>query len=230
MKEYRTSKNRDEIIRQVQKKFLAKEVVTVWQRDMLTGERNFKCQVKFYSVDIENGTFIVQFASDDVVAFKPNLETYFLLQDLDFAFKTKLGIDQPKDYSLINFRIPADVKLQELRLHPRLYIPLSEKRFARAKFKARKKNGQHVLVTCPILNISKGGVCLIVSKSTLNSIDMQAEVWLEGVSFYEPLERVNRIRAIARNLRIYTKEELGHDETFAIGLEFLDKIPPPKIK
>jgi hypothetical protein len=60
MNEYRISKNREEIVKLFQKKFENENMLTMWQKDLLTGERIFKCEVKFYSFDKYEGTFSIE--------------------------------------------------------------------------------------------------------------------------------------------------------------------------
>nr|BDT29643.1 hypothetical protein BHI3_31090 [Bacteriovorax sp. HI3] len=218
MEDYRISKNREEIIKLVQKKFESETSMTIWQKDPASGERTFKCEVKFASLDSYNGTFTVAIAEEQKVTFNPKLETYFLLQVQDFVFKTKASVSVSSKKGSLAFQIPHDVRLKELRIHPRFYIPQEEKRFVSAKFESRDNNIPTVDVACPIYNISKTGICIIVSKETLSNIKLTETIELEGLSFFDSL--TNEAKAIVRNARIYTKKGYLNDDYYALGLEF----------
>ena len=218
MQEYRISKSREEIIKLVQKKFEAETFMTVWQKDPTTGLRTFKCNVKFSSLDPYEGIFSVAIDEEQRANFNSSLETYFLLHVQDFVFKTKVSIIQPNKKNSMNFQIPHDVRLKELRIHPRVYLNSSEKRFVAAKFGSKDDRQITVDVACPIYNISKSGVCIIVSKETLSNIKLNEAIFLEGLSFFESLS--NEMKAVVKNARVYSKRGHSTDELYALGLEF----------
>lgn len=218
MDDYRISKNRDEIVKLVQKKFESETLMTIWQKADKSETRSFKCDVKFYALDQHEGTFSIAIDEKLRHTFNPKLETYFLLKVQDFVFKTKVSIVQPADKNFINFQIPHDVRLKELRIHPRIYIQSEDKRFVSARFES--KNGESITidVACPIFNISKTGICIIVSKETLSSIKLNESIKLEGLSFFDSM--ANEVKAIVRNARVHSKKGFGTDEYYALGLEF----------
>lgn len=223
MQEYRISKSRDEIIKLVQKKFEAETLMTIWQKDPESGNRVFKCDVKFSSLNPFEGIFTIAIDESLKVNFNPKLETYFLLQVQDFVFKTRTSINQPSQVNSLCFQIPHDVRLKELRIHPRVYIDQGERRFVSAKFESKHEEDTTVDVACPIFNISKGGICIIVSKETLSEIKLDQAISLEGLSFFENLS--NDMKAIVRNARVYAKKGLENDELYALGLEFQSAKP-----
>lgn len=218
MNGFRISKSREEIIKVLQKKFEAENLMTIWQKDLNNDERMFKCDVKFSSIDPYNGTFSV--AVDDINRknFNSTLETYFLLKVQDFVFKTKVAMSQSSDKQIINFQIPHDVRLKELRMHPRVYINGEEKRFVSVTFENKDGEKKPVGVACPIFNISKSGICIIVSKETLSAIKLNESIDVEGLSFFDSL--ANKMKAVVRNARVYGKKGIISDEYYALGLEF----------
>ena len=216
--EYRISKSREEIVKLVQKKFEAETSMTIWQKDPATQERTFKCDVKFSSIDIFEGVFSIAINDIDKAHFNTHLETYFLLQIQDFVFKTRTSIVHAGKNGSLTFQIPHDVRLKELRLHPRVYIDQDKKRFVAAKFNSKDSDEAHVSVACPVYNISKTGICIIVSKETLSSVKLNEAIALEGLSFYESLG--NEMKAVIKNARVHTKRGYGKDEYYALGLEF----------
>lgn len=218
MEIYRISKSRDEIVTLIQKKFEAENVMTIWQKDPVSGNRIFKCEGKFSSLDVYEGIYSITIDEEQKKLFNYSMETYFLLKVQDFVFKTKASITQPKNSTVINFKIPHDVRLKELRLHPRFYINLVEKRFISAKFESKKTDAPKVEVACPIFNISQTGICIIVSKETLSEVKLNDSISIEGLSFFNSL--ANEMKAIVRNARVYSKKGVRTDELYALGLEF----------
>lgn len=218
MEEYRVSKNREEIIKLVQKKFQSESAMTIWQKNPETGERLFKCEAKFYSLYPYEGTFTVLIDEEMQKALNPKFDVYFLLKVQDFAFKTKLALNQPIDKSVISFQVPYDVRLKELRQHPRFYISNEDKRFVAATFISKNEKLASLDVACPIYNISKSGICIIVSKETLGSVKLNEVIELEGLSFFESMS--NEAKAVVRNARVYSKKGITTDEYYALGLEF----------
>jgi hypothetical protein len=216
--EYRISKSREEIVKLVQKKFEAETTMTIWQKDPKTQERTFKCEVKFSSLDVFEGVFSIAISDIDKAHFNSHFETYFLLQVQDFVFKTRTSIVHAGKNGSLTFQIPHDVRLKELRLHPRVYIDQGEKRFVAAKFNSKDQDETHVSVACPIYNISKTGICIIVSKETLSSVKLNEAIALEGLSFFESLG--NEMKAVIKNARVHSKRGFGKDEYYALGLEF----------
>lgn len=218
MQEYRISKNREEIIKIVQKKFESECSLSVWQKNPETGERSFKCTAKFSSLDAIEGIFSVSIDDSHRVHFNPALETYFLLAVQDFAFKTKTSINFKNTDKVLTFQIPHDVRLKELRTHPRHYIAPEEKRNVMVKFESKDEDDLSLDVSCPVYNISEGGICIIVSKETLSNVKLGSAIELEGLAFYEKLS--NKTKAVVRNARAYAKKGLRSDDYYALGLEF----------
>lgn len=224
--EYRISKSREEIVKLVQKKFEAETTMTIWQKDPATQTRTFKCEVKFASINIYEGVFSIAIEDIDKAHFNTHLETYFLLQVQDFVFKTKSSVVHAGKNGTLTFQIPHDVRLKELRVHPRIYLDQDEKRFVAAKFNSKIPGQEFVSVACPIYNISKTGICIIVSKETLSSVKLNETIHLEGLSFFDSLG--NEMKAIIRNARVHTKKGYGKDDYYALGLEF-QPMPPETV-
>ncbi len=222
--EYRISKSREEIVKLVQKKFEAETTMTIWQKDPATQTRTFKCEVKFASINIYEGVFSIAIEDIDKAHFNTHLETYFLLQVQDFVFKTKSSVVHAGKNGTLTFQIPHDVRLKELRVHPRIYIDQDEKRFVAAKFNSKDPKQEFLTVACPIYNISKTGICIIVSKETLSSVKLNETIELEGLSFFESLD--NEMKAVIRNARVHAKKGFAKDDYYALGLEFLEE---PKV-
>ncbi len=218
MDAYRISNNREEIIKLVQKKFNSESLMTVWQKHPISDERLFMCEAKFYSLHPYDGTFSIIIDEEQRKLMTPELDFYFLLKVQDFVFKTRLSLSQPIDQSVISFQIPTDVRLKELRLHPRVYISNEEKRYVSASFISKKSKNEIIDVSCPVYNISKSGICIIVSKETLGSVKLNEAIGLEGLSFFGSM--TNEVKAVVKNARVYSNKGVTSDELYALGLEF----------
>lgn len=218
MKEFRITKSRDEIVKIIKEKFEAENLMTIWQKDHETGERVFKCDVRFNFLDDIDGFFSVVIDEENIKSFRHDLETYFLLKFQDFVFKTKLATTQSKQKDSINFQIPYDVRLKEFRTYPRIYSNKKEKRYAFVTFSSKDSEIKFLSVACPIYNISENGICIIISKETLSSIKPNEEIRIEGLSFFESLS--NEKNALIKNARVYSKKDLSSDEFYALGLVF----------
>ena len=216
--DYRISKSREEIVKLVQKKFETEATMTIWQKNPVTANRDFICEVKFSSINTYEGIFSITIEESQKTNFNLQLETYFLLQVQDFIFKTKSSNIHTAKIGTLTFQIPHDVRLKELRLHPRIYIDQNEKRFVSAKFNSKDPKHHFITIACPIYNISKSGICIIVSKETLSSVKLNKNIMLEGLSFFDSLG--NEMEAIVRNARVYVKKGYITDDFYALGLEF----------
>ncbi len=213
---YRISKSRSEIISCLEKKFKSSGIFKVWQKNE-KGDREFIVEAKLFSFNAEEGFFSLSIDPQEFKKSNTKLEYYFLLEGHDFVFKSKLSIDQvPTEY---RFQFPKEVRLKELRTHSRKYFSLDDKITVEVKFnKKNAKESEKVFSSCPVLNISKGGVCIIVSKETLTKIDIDKEIEIIGLGFFENLE--SDMKAIVKNARVYINKSLSHDDQFALGLQF----------
>ena len=216
--DYRISKSREEIVKLVQKKFEAEATMTIWQKNPITDVREFKCDVKFSSINTYEGIFSINIDESHKTHFNLQLETYFLLQVQDFIFKTKSSTVHAAQNGTLTFQIPQDVRLKEFRLHPRIYLDQNDKRFVSARFNSKDPKHKFITIACPIYNISKSGICIIVSKETLSSVRLNENIMLEGLSFFDSLG--NEKEATVKNARVYGKKGYATDDFYALGLEF----------
>ncbi len=221
MKEYRTTKKREEILKHIEKIFLSGGVFTVWQKNHF-GERLFCVQLKIYHFSRIDSYFSVQFAEKDLANCDLGAEFYFLINGHDFVFKTKLAIDQILgEYRL---QIPKEVRLIELRAHPRKYFELEEKVFVQAYFAGKiydVKNSESLIeVTCPLLNLSLGGASLLLTQDTYQRIDLTGEVEISGLRVHGNFKPI--MKAVVKNARVYSKESFAVGKFYAVGVMFVD--------
>lgn len=215
---FRLSKNREEILNVLNKKLQDQSRFILWQKNPENNQREFIMEADFTSLDMVDGIFTIHLCNDMKSNFNRNAETYFLLKGEDFAFKTKPAIVQPQNPQAITFQSPKEVRLVELRNHPRVYFEETDFKNVEVSFSPKSESGHNINTVCRVFNISKGGVCLIITKETLGKINLQQDVEISGLGFFENLD--HKKIAVVRNARVYAKKTIKSDELYAIGLEF----------
>jgi len=216
MEDYRISKSREEIIKSLEKKFKASGVFTIWQKNA-SGEREFVVEAKLNNFNQLEGYFSLTIPEEKFSKADVKGDFYFLLQGHEFVFKSRMAIDQVKgEY---RFQFPKEVRLKELRIHPRKYFEQDEKISVGVVFKTKNTDQKEEIESnCPVLNISSGGLCIVVSKETLSEIDLSKEIEVSGLSFYDNLKP--EMTAIVRNARVHIKKNIKNDDYYALGLQF----------
>ncbi|MDO9182787.1 MAG: hypothetical protein Q7U04_10280 [Bacteriovorax sp.] len=212
MMEYRFSKNRPEIIKSLESKLTEGSQITVWQKNN-DGSRCLLEKVLFHTLYVDEGVFTLKMAKKDFINFEPKKPIYFLFEDHEFVFKTSIAIDQKEFMTL---QIPREVRLKEFRVHERKYYTMEDKKFIEVVF-VGKNSGPGITLTCPLVNVSVGGACIVVSKETISNIDFTAILKLKFSTEYQ--------NAIIRNARVYIKKNLFNDDLYAIGVQFDDLVP-----
>jgi hypothetical protein len=205
MDQYRFSKGRAEIIKALSSKLNGESLLTVWQKNE-NGSRSFLERMPFHELFADEGVFTLKVTKEHIAHIDSTKDIYFLLEEHDFIFKTKMAIDQKSN---VTFQIPREVRLKELRAHERQYFTLEERKFVDVIF-AGKEN--EISLSCPLINISVGGACIVVSKETLSSIDFSATIQVKYLSEFQT--------AAIRNARVFIKRHLNQDELYAIGVQF----------
>ncbi|MGZ3809981.1 MAG: hypothetical protein ACXVCE_17995 [Bacteriovorax sp.] len=213
MKEYfRISKNRAEIIKTLGLKLTDECMLTVWQKKD-DGTRSFLDRIPFCALFAKEGVFTLKVTKEKIGQINKEKEFYFLLEEHDFIFKTKMAIDQ-KDH--VTFQVPREVRLKEFRVFERTFFTLEERKLVDVVFSV--KNDMHeISLTCPLVNISKGGACILVSKETMGLIDFRSDVLLKLTNEFQT--------AVIRNARVFLKKNINQDELYAIGVQFQEPLP-----
>jgi hypothetical protein len=217
MKAFRTTKARDEISKVMSSNLDLSSSFIIWQKAE-SGQRVFKNQTRISFIDHENGFFRITLNKETCHQADLSKEFYFLREDNNFVFKTKLSLDQVQGE--IRFQIPKSANLLEMRKHPRTYFKPEEKRHAEITFfSAPGTREPQVKVACPIINISKGGICIALDKETWKNIDLTKVIHVEGVSFFEDLSA--KIIGVPKHTRVIKKSHLKMDDGLALGIQFL---------
>ncbi len=219
MKEYRISKSRSEIVKKLESKFKLSESFTMWQKD-IDGKRVLVIETFLLEFNQHEGFFNLKISDEDLKKADLKAEFYFLLNGHDLVFKTKLSRDQEKGAPL-RFLIPKDVRLEELRNHPRKYFEAEDRQKVKVVFQSNNSDDSiDILSDCLVLNISKGGICVLVSKETFLKLDSTKAVTIEGIDFFEGIENTKK-NGYIRNARLEKKKGITKDDFYAIGIEFI---------
>lgn len=205
--QYRFSTNRAEIIKALADKLTDECSLTVWQKQ-LDGTRSFLDKMTFHALFPDEGVFTLKVTKEHSKQIDPNKDIYFLLEERDFIFKTKMAVDQK---SYMTLQIPKEVRLVELRGYKRQYFTPKEKKFIDVIF-TRKIIGNDISLSCPLVSISEGGACIVVSKETISNIDLSSDIQLRVTNDFQA--------AIVKNARVYLKKNLKNDELYALGVQF----------
>jgi hypothetical protein len=216
-KKFRATFNRKEILQSLSTKFADIGSFILWQKDPKTGKRSISQEVKFDSINIKYNFFSIVLETKDLAYFDKDLDTYFVLKNYDFVFKTRFVSASPTDARILLFKIPKDVRLEELRQHPRQILLSNEKATVSAIFE-NKKDSSKVHTICPVINVSLGGICLMLSSSTVKLINFEKEILLQPITSLPELRVPTN--ALIRNIRVFAKKSFLKEESFAIGLEF----------
>jgi hypothetical protein len=205
--EYRFSKSRAEIIKALSVKLTSESMLLVWQKKP-DGSRQIIEKMTFYALYADEGVFTLKMTRKECAKINPKKYVYFLLEGHDFVFKTKMAVDQ-KEY--ITLQIPHEVRLEELRVHPRTYFSPEEKKSVEVVFIVKNADTE-ISLTCPLVNLSDGGACIVISKETISNININADVILKFTADIK--------KAVIRNARVFAKKNLNTDELYAIGVQF----------
>ena len=213
----RTSRNRAEIVANIRSKLCSSKKVTIWQKDELGNRKHFS-QFEIDEIFEEEGVFTLSTLCIFVKEFDQKEDIFMLLENNDFTFKTKIAHDQKQ---MATFQIPKELNLKELRAYPRKYFKFEDKKHVEVVFVTKSKNNaaKPLSLSCPIINLSQGGACIVITRETIKNIDVEAGVLIKITTQFN--------KAIIRNARIFLRESLSHEDRFAIGLEFHQPLSAP---
>jgi hypothetical protein len=209
MKKYRNTKNKEEIIKYFLKRHKEQARLSTWQR-MSDSERLLVPGLHLIDVFPDYGYFVVDNSHKDLKKINSALTSYFLFDDHDCAFKSKL---EGSGRSTLSFRIPTEIQTIEKRNFERTQYTLQDKKFTDISL-SQKLGNERLNLSSPVLNISRGGACVLITKEVMGIADLTKLVRIRYKSQLKD--------CAVRNFRIYEKKSITHDEYYAIGLQFLD--------
>ena len=209
MKKYRNSKNKEEIIKYFLKRHKEQTRLSTWQK-LSDDERLFIPGLQLIDIFPDYGYFVVDNSNKDLKRMNSALTSYFLFDDHDCVFKSKL---EGSDRTTISFRIPIEMQTIDKRNFERVQFTFQDKKFTDISL-AQKAGNERINISSPLLNVSRGGACILITKEIMGLVDLTKIVRIR----YK-----NQLKdCVVRSFRIYEKKTFTHDEYFAIGLQFLD--------
>ena len=144
-------------------------------------------------------------------------EAYILGKGNLFLFQVPLKEIQGHKVSL---GIPEVIKIKELRQSSRTnFTPPIDLNFLECSFPS-KGGGKDIKTICIILNLSKDGACILLSKDTFQRIDLKKNLVVAGLSIHAEIEE-NERDSLIRNVRVHSKQTLERNEILAVGIEFI---------
>jgi hypothetical protein len=111
----------------------------------------------------------------------------------------------------LTLEMPLEARLKEFRCYDRENFRISDHKLVDVVFSTKNSFGDMSL-SCPIINISKGGACFIISKESLSNIDFASDILFKFA--------INKQTATVRNVRVFTQRTLMSEEQYAIGVKF----------
>ena len=204
---YRITNDKSEIINSLASRLTKVSTITVWQKQV-KNSRIILDKMLFEAIYREEMVFTLKGDSENFLAFDPKKDVYFLLEGHDYIFKTKMADFQKKEMTL---EMPQEVRLKEFRCCDREDFKINDHKTVEVIF-STKNSLSGMSLSCPIINISKGGACFIISKESLSNIDFSSDVLFKFSS--------NSQTAIVRNVRVFAPKNLKNDEQYAIGIKF----------
>jgi hypothetical protein len=215
---FRVTSSRNEILKNLSTKFAEVGSFLLWQKFENSEKRTISTNVQFDTLNIKYNFFTVKINNQDLDKIKKDTDTFFLLKDYNFVFKTRLISISPSEPNIFQFKLPKDIHLKELRKDPRREISQQEKINIEAVFED-KIDGKKLNAVCPISNISTSGICILVTSETMKRIKIDELVKLCPQTFLPELKHA--IYANIKNVRVFSKKTFLKAEVFAIGLEFI---------
>ncbi len=204
---YRITTDKREIINSLASKLTQGHAITVWQKQV-KNERIIVDKMLFKAIYLAEGVFTLNGDSEILSSFDPSKDVYFLLDNHEFIFKTKMTDLQKNELTL---EMPLEARLKEFRCYDRENFRISDHKLVDVVFSIKNSFGDMSL-SCPIINISKGGACFIISKESLSNIDFASDILFKFAK--------NKQTATVRNVRVFTQRTLMSDEQYAIGVKF----------
>ena len=182
----------------------------IWQRSE-NGEILF--QVKGHLVSISDESEMEFSITEEVPPFT-NTETFFAVEDTTVVFKaSEITIEGNN----IITQIPEEAKYKERRRHDRKKFKLKDYKEVELEFKF-EAFVEDTQVLSKVINVSESGICVLISKETLEKINASEDFLINAIS--SDLGFKNEKGKIM-NARKYKGGTLTSGEFYAIGVMFL---------
>ena len=185
----------------------------VWQRDE-DGHVIFQVQAELSRIH-KNGVY--QFDLNSEIQITPDLPVYFAVMDSSLVFKTG-NVENAKRVLLLN--TPEEVKYKERRKHQRkTFKYASDKKHVEVQFSPLDKNlSEDPKFQSEILDISEGGMCIIMTEDAFEKLDQSIPLELKSLNSDI---RLGSEYAQVMNCRPYKGTSINKGKILAIGLMFV---------
>lgn len=209
--------SRPEEIRSIMKDALEnnKEFM-IWQRDK---NNHILFQVTARLIQVHKGD-IYQFNLSKEIHVRQDLPVFFAVVDSTLVFKTG-KVQSAKNLLLLN--TPDEVKYKERRKYPRKSFKYQDKKHVEVQY-SPKDEGQNEIpkFQSEIVDISEGGICIVVTKEAYEKLDTTKPLSLKSLS--SDIQLGSEFAQIM-NSRPYKGPTLSRGNILAIGLMFVLKTP-----
>ncbi len=184
---------------------------TVWQRGA-NSEILFQAKARIEELS-EQGMMV--FSLSEITGEMNNSELYFAKEDSTIIFKT-IKI-RTKD-NLIAVALPTEAKYKERRRHERTRFKIHERKDIEIVFPKQLKDAdEKLLINSQLLDISESGACFLVSKETLQKIDLEIIFKIKSLTGLKLCGEKAKIM----NTRRYKGPTLSQGEFYALGVMFI---------
>lgn len=185
------------------------KIFLIWQR---TEDNNIQFQIegKLDSID-EQGQ--MTFNLNESVEFDLEKDVFFAMTDSTLVFKIKVLKYNEKQ---IFTNLPEEAKYKERRKDKRKKYKIKDYKQVELLFIFKEGvKGDNVLSS--VIDISKSGICLLVTKETLNQIETEKELVITSISsdLGFKLEKGKIM-----NARKYIGVTMAKGEFYALGIMF----------
>jgi hypothetical protein len=174
----------------------------IWQW-VQSGEFSFKASGKMLEIAADGGLEL-SVLSVEMGTLSMD-ETFFATDDNSTIFKSSTLKLRGKIIS----QKPSSARYRDRRKHARIVFKGNKLKDVEVRF------GDEIIKS-KLVDISEGGACFLVSKSTLKHIEINSTILLKSLTSF----KIDSSRAKVVNARNYNSPTLKHEEFYAIGVVF----------
>lgn len=186
---------------------------TIWQRETKTNEVIFQAKGKLTELSNQG---LLAFSINDMTGAINGAELFFALEDSSVFFKSiKLKLTETG----LLVAIPTEAKYKERRRHERTKFKIQERKDIEILFpkKVQEQSEEKILVNSQLIDLSESGACFIVSKETLQKINIDLTFYIRSLTNV----KLGGQKAKVMNARKYKGPTLSQGEFYALGVMFL---------
>lgn len=208
----REAKSIDEIKSLLMTAMTDESTFTIWQRDAETNDVTFQVKGKLTELSAQG---MLAFAITDVKGKVDGIELFFALEDSSVFFKSlKLKMTETG----LVVALPTEAKYKERRRHERTRFKIHERKDIEIMFPRRvQQDEDKLLINSQLIDISESGACFLVSKETLQNINIDLIFAIKSLTNL----KLGGEKAKIMNARRYRGATLSQGEFYALGVMFI---------